>query len=86
MINELEGRAPQRVIADVELTCEEEFVLENEAGEVLHRPEARGPKVGGAAGGAWRESGVCFRRFHLFCFFCNENPFLRSVKQVFSAV
>ena len=45
MINELEGRAPKRVIAEVELTCEEEFVLENEAGEVLHRAEARGPKV-----------------------------------------
>eukprot|EP00904_Undaria_pinnatifida_P012029 jgi/Undpi1/7957/HiC_scaffold_24.g10429.m1 len=44
VINELEGRAPKRVIAEVELTCEEEFVLENEAGEVLHRAEARGPK------------------------------------------
>lgn len=45
MINELEGRAPQRVIADVELTCEEEFVLEDGEGRVVHSSESSGPKV-----------------------------------------
>ena len=46
MINELEGRAPQRVIADVKLTCKEEFLLEDEGGEVVHREATEeGPKV-----------------------------------------
>lgn len=45
VINELEGRAPQKVIADVKLTCDEEFVLEDETGAVVHRAESDGPKV-----------------------------------------
>lgn len=45
MIDELEGRAPQRVIADVELTCQEEFVLENGEGRVVHKPESCLQKV-----------------------------------------
>ncbi|CAM9131756.1 unnamed protein product [Ectocarpus fasciculatus] len=45
VINELEGRAPQRVIADVELTCEEEFVVEDGAGNVVHKLESQGPKA-----------------------------------------
>lgn len=45
LINELEGNAPQKVIADVCLTCEEEFVLENEEGNVVHRGDSEGPKV-----------------------------------------
>lgn len=39
VIDELEGRAPQRVIADVELTCHEEFVLEDGEGRVVHKTE-----------------------------------------------
>lgn len=39
MIDELEGRAPQRVIADVKLTCQEEFVLEDGEGRIVHEPE-----------------------------------------------
>lgn len=51
-MNELEGRAPRRVIADVELTCEEEFLLQDAEGNVVHRLESRGPKVrvGGGEG------------------------------------
>ncbi|CAM9763988.1 unnamed protein product [Ectocarpus sp. 8 AP-2014] len=45
VINELEGRAPQRVIADVELTCEEEFVVEDGEGNVVHKLESQGPKA-----------------------------------------
>ncbi|CAM9320309.1 unnamed protein product [Ascophyllum nodosum] len=46
VINELEGRAPQRVIADVKLTCKEEFLLEDEGGEVVHREATEeGPKI-----------------------------------------
>lgn len=45
MINELEGRAPQKVIADVRLICEEKFVLEDESGKVVHGPESAGQKV-----------------------------------------
>ncbi|CAM9965447.1 unnamed protein product [Ectocarpus sp. 12 AP-2014] len=44
-MNELEGRAPQRVIADVELTCEEEFMVEDGEGNVVHKLESQGPKV-----------------------------------------
>lgn len=52
MIDELEGRAPQRVIADVELTCQEEFALEDGEGRVVHKPEPCGRK-------AW--TAVCIR-------------------------
>ncbi|CAM9181402.1 unnamed protein product, partial [Hapterophycus canaliculatus] len=45
VMNELEGKAPRRVIADVELTCEEEFVLEDAEGKVVHRIESEGSKV-----------------------------------------
>ncbi|CAM9835665.1 unnamed protein product [Scytosiphon promiscuus] len=45
VMNELEGRAPRRVIADVELKCEEDFVLEDAEGNVVHRLESQGPKV-----------------------------------------
>lgn len=45
LINELEGNAPQKVIADVRLTCEEEFVLEDESGNVVHRNDYEGPVV-----------------------------------------
>lgn len=51
VMNELEGRAPRRVIADVELTCEEDFVLEDAEGNVVHRLESKGPKVRGGVGG-----------------------------------
>ena len=45
VIDELEGRAPQRVIADVELTCREDFVLEDGQGRVVHKPESCPRKV-----------------------------------------
>ncbi|CAN0501671.1 unnamed protein product, partial [Ectocarpus sp. 12 AP-2014] len=45
VMNELEGRAPQRVIADVELTCEEEFMVEDGEGNVVHKLESQGPKA-----------------------------------------
>lgn len=45
LINELEGNAPQKVIADVRLTCEEEFVLEDGSGNVVHRNDSKGPVV-----------------------------------------
>lgn len=45
VINELEGRAPQKIIADVCLTCEEEFSLEDENGKVVHTTASQEPKV-----------------------------------------
>lgn len=45
VINEMEGRAPQKIIADVMLTCEEDFVLEDVTGTVVHRDSSEGPKV-----------------------------------------
>lgn len=45
VINEMEGRAPQKIIADVMLTCEEDFVLEDATGKVVHRDSSGGPKV-----------------------------------------
>lgn len=44
VINELEGRAPQKVIADVCLTCDEEFSLEDETGQVV-LSTSEGPQV-----------------------------------------
>eukprot|EP00903_Cladosiphon_okamuranus_P012091 g11350.t1 len=45
VIDELEGRAPRRVIADVELTCQEEFLLEDGEGRVVYMPESCPRKV-----------------------------------------
>ena len=62
VINELEGRAPQRVIADVELTCEEEFMLEDGEGRVVHRPGPGGLKVRSCHGCSNRRSCSFFSR------------------------
>lgn len=59
VIDELEGRAPQRVIADVELTCEEEFMLEDGEGRVMHNPDACLRKV--------RSANFCVLNFSRSC-------------------